>query len=153
MQIILTQDEILEALEAAVRTQIAIAEGQSVSIELKAGRGENGFSATLDIVPAARANLRATTVSAPVTPMSQTAPAAAAVQAPKASPFKAAPKAQSPEPAPEPVAESPETPEEEQNEDPAPEIPNEDSPAPAPADEAPAPAANPRSIFSKIKTA
>lgn len=145
MQIILTQDEILEALEAAVRTQIAIAEGQSVSIELKAGRGENGFSATLDIVPAARANLRATTVSAP---MSQTAPATAA-PAPKASPFKAAPKAVTPEP----TEEATEPTQEAQEEDPAPEIPNEDDTAPAAADEAPAPAANPRSIFSKIKTA
>ena len=49
MQITLNQDEILEALEAYVRNQIVIAPDHSIEIDLKAGRGENGFTATLDI--------------------------------------------------------------------------------------------------------
>lgn len=49
MQIILQEDEILEALESYVRDQITIASNQEIKIDLKAGRGENGFSATLDI--------------------------------------------------------------------------------------------------------
>lgn len=52
MQITLNQDEIMNALENYVRSQINLAENQKIDIDLKAGRGENGFSATLDIVPA-----------------------------------------------------------------------------------------------------
>lgn len=51
MQITLNQDEIMQALDVYVRTQINIALNQKVVIDLKAGRGENGYSATLDIVP------------------------------------------------------------------------------------------------------
>lgn len=49
MQIILTQDEIFQALENYVYSQINVAEGQSIDIDMKAGRGDNGFTATLDI--------------------------------------------------------------------------------------------------------
>ena len=49
MQITLNQDEIEEAIEAYVRGQISIALNQEVTIDLKAGRGDNGFSAVLDI--------------------------------------------------------------------------------------------------------
>jgi hypothetical protein len=52
MQVILSQDEILSALELFVRNQIAIKDTQKIIIDLKAGRGENGFSANLDIVSA-----------------------------------------------------------------------------------------------------
>ena len=52
MQITLNQDEILEALEAYVRNQINLAPNMEIEIDLKAGRGENGYSATLDIRPA-----------------------------------------------------------------------------------------------------
>lgn len=51
MQIILSQDEIIAALTAYVGKLINIAEGNEVTIDLKAGRGENGYSATVDIVP------------------------------------------------------------------------------------------------------
>lgn len=53
MQIILTQEEIEEAIEAHVRSQIVIAENQKVSIDLKSTRGETGFTAILDIRAAA----------------------------------------------------------------------------------------------------
>jgi len=49
MQIILNQDEIEQAIDAYVRSQISINDDQEVAVELKAGRGENAFSATLDI--------------------------------------------------------------------------------------------------------
>ncbi|MCA8869074.1 MAG: hypothetical protein KDA67_10520 [Rhodobacteraceae bacterium] len=52
MQITLNQDEILTAIENYVRSQINIADNQRSEIDLKAGRGEYGFTATLDIVPA-----------------------------------------------------------------------------------------------------
>lgn len=50
MQITLNHDEILKALDIYVRSQINIAQDQDIIIDLKAGRGENGYSATLDIV-------------------------------------------------------------------------------------------------------
>lgn len=49
MQIILTQEEIEEAIEGHVRSQISIAENQKVSVDLKSTRGETGFTAILDI--------------------------------------------------------------------------------------------------------
>lgn len=51
MQITLNHEEIVAALEAHARKLINIAPGNTLQIELKAGRGENGYSATLDIVP------------------------------------------------------------------------------------------------------
>ena len=55
MQVILVQDEIMSALESYVRNQITVNANQKIVIDLKAGRGENGFSATLDIQPADKA--------------------------------------------------------------------------------------------------
>ena len=52
MQITLNQDEIETALRRYVNDQVNIREGHEITIDLKAGRGENGFSATIDIVPA-----------------------------------------------------------------------------------------------------
>lgn len=81
MQIILTELEIRTSIEEFVRKQINVADGMEIDIELKAGRGENGFTATLDIHPqtlAAAATVtvtkaepakvaRATVATAPVT--------------------------------------------------------------------------------------
>ena len=50
MQITLNHEEILKALDIYVRSQINIAQDHDIIIDLKAGRGENGYSATLDIV-------------------------------------------------------------------------------------------------------
>lgn len=52
MQITLNQDEIEAALRKYVNEQVNIRDGHEITIDLKAGRGENGFSATIDIVPA-----------------------------------------------------------------------------------------------------
>ena len=51
MQITLNQDEIMEALKDYAFRVINVAPGNDITIDLKAGRGENGYSATLDIVP------------------------------------------------------------------------------------------------------
>lgn len=50
MQITLNHEEILTALDTYVRSQINIADNQEIEIDMKAGRGDNGYSATLDIV-------------------------------------------------------------------------------------------------------
>lgn len=52
MQITLNQDEIIDAVVAYVHGQISVAPNQKIEVDLKAGRGENGFTATLDIRPA-----------------------------------------------------------------------------------------------------
>lgn len=49
MQITLNQDEIIDAVVAYVHGQISVAPNQKIEVDLKAGRGENGFTATLDI--------------------------------------------------------------------------------------------------------
>src|SRR5690606_26041365 len=49
MQITLDQDEIHQAVESYVRSQINIARNQSIEIDFTAGRGPNGLSATLKI--------------------------------------------------------------------------------------------------------
>lgn len=51
MQIMLNQDEIEDAIRNHVLSQLAIREDQEISIDLRAGRGENGFTATLDVRP------------------------------------------------------------------------------------------------------
>ena len=52
MQITLNQDEIEMALEAFVRSRITVADDQTIEFDIKAGRGDNGVSASLEIVPA-----------------------------------------------------------------------------------------------------
>lgn len=49
MQIMLNQDEIEESIRNHVLSQLAIREDQEISIEFRAGRGENSFTATLDV--------------------------------------------------------------------------------------------------------
>lgn len=51
MQITLNQDEIIEALKEYAFRVVNVAPGNDITIDLKAGRGENGYSATLDIIP------------------------------------------------------------------------------------------------------
>ena len=45
------QDEIEQAIIAHVKSCINVADGTTIAVDLKAGRGDNGFSATLDIIP------------------------------------------------------------------------------------------------------
>lgn len=52
MQITLNQAEIETALRRYVNDQVNVKDGNEIVIDLKAGRGDNGFSAIIDIVPA-----------------------------------------------------------------------------------------------------
>ena len=52
MQITLNEAEIAVAVKAHVMSQINIADDQEITVDFTAGRGGNGMSATLDIVPA-----------------------------------------------------------------------------------------------------
>lgn len=49
MQITIDQDEIELAIQNHVQSMLTIKEGQNMSISLKAGRGDNGFTATINI--------------------------------------------------------------------------------------------------------
>lgn len=51
MIITLNHEEILIALKNYANEIIQLSPNQEISIDLKAGRGENGYSATLDIIP------------------------------------------------------------------------------------------------------
>lgn len=54
MQITLDQDEIFEALTAYVQDQVTIKPNQTIEIDLKNGRGENGATATINISAASK---------------------------------------------------------------------------------------------------
>lgn len=49
IQVIIDQAEIEKAIRNHIAGKISFAEGQNVAIEMKAGRGDNGFSATVTI--------------------------------------------------------------------------------------------------------
>lgn len=50
MQIVLTQAEIEQAISNFIVEQVNIREGYTLNIELRAGRGPEGHTATIDIV-------------------------------------------------------------------------------------------------------
>lgn len=64
MQITLDQTEIHDAIRQYVRGQINIADGHVIEIDMKAGRAENGFTATLDIRPASATSSQAAMAAA-----------------------------------------------------------------------------------------
>lgn len=53
MQIILVQAEVEQAIKDYIANRVTLAEGTEIAIDLKAGRGPEGFTASIDIVPAA----------------------------------------------------------------------------------------------------
>ena len=55
MQIILNQTEIEQALVSYIATRLAINEGQEIVVEMTAGRGADGYRATVEIKDAAAA--------------------------------------------------------------------------------------------------
>lgn len=73
MQITLTQPEIETAIINFVKSQMTIADGQRISIDLRATRGEEGYTALIDIVR------DDTSAPAPVTAAKAAVPASAAV--------------------------------------------------------------------------
>lgn len=60
MRIIIVQSEIEEAIKAYINNQVDIKEGQTINIELKSTRGEDGATAEINIsaAPAKKGNTR-----------------------------------------------------------------------------------------------
>lgn len=52
MQIILVQAEVEQAIKDYIANRVTLAKGTEIAIDLKAGRGPEGFTASIDIVPA-----------------------------------------------------------------------------------------------------
>ena len=52
MQITLNQEEIEAAISSYIRAELNIDDDREITLDLKAGRGDNGFSATVDIASA-----------------------------------------------------------------------------------------------------
>lgn len=86
MQIILGEDEINAAVEQYVRNQINIIEGQELSFDFKAARGDHGMTATVSIgamkpanpTPAPTAPTKLQEPTSPTVPVTGTAPTQAA---------------------------------------------------------------------------
>ena len=143
IQITLNQDEIFAALDAYVREQISVKDGMEVAIDMKAGRGENGYSATIDIVPAGTAK------ATPVAPVASAPAAATPVKT--SNPFAKPSQATAPVSAPVTPAEEPEAqisanPEDRQDPNQEAETVSEATP------ETEAAPVKPKSIFSKVTT-
>ena len=68
MQITLNQTEIETALRRYVNDQVNIREGHDITIDLKAGRGPEGFTATIDIVAPGATKAAEPTVASKPTP-------------------------------------------------------------------------------------
>lgn len=64
MQIILVQAEVEQAIKDYIANRVTLAKGTEIAIDLKAGRGPEGFTASIDIVPSVAKS--ATTAAAPV---------------------------------------------------------------------------------------
>lgn len=64
MQIILVQAEVEQAIKDYIANRVTLAEGTEIAIDLKAGRGPESFTASIDIVPTAAKPV--TTAAAPV---------------------------------------------------------------------------------------
>ena len=63
MIITLVHEEITEALKDYANKVIQVGPDREINIDLKAGRGENGYTATLDIVPKRSTSIPGTPVS------------------------------------------------------------------------------------------
>ena len=61
MQIILEEHEIKAALVAYANSIVQLKDDQEIDIEMKAGRGENGYSATLNVTTKVQASSTKTT--------------------------------------------------------------------------------------------
>ena len=156
---LVNQNEIEQAITAFITSQIQVADNQEISIELRAGRGPEGFTASLDINPRSEAQPAPTAPVAITEPakaqikaeLQETATKIAATMAPKRTlGLSAKPKvAPEPEPEVEAKAEAKQayTGEDDGAEDEVQNTMTGDRPEEEPMNEAAAPA--PRSIFSK----
>ena len=143
MQITLIQSEIEQALKNYINDIMSVKDGMEIEIQLKATRGEEGTTATIDIVPqkpkASRGGRTSGEVPAKVEPAKAAAPA-------KAEPAQAA--AVEAEPVAESVAEA-EADDAEQVAEQAQE-PEALEPAPVEAEQAPAEEAPRKSLFAGL---
>lgn len=157
MQITITEDEIKEAIRNHMLNQIHVKEDMTIEIDLKATRGDAGYTALIDISPSRKTAAKAETKPAPkaadkpVEKQEKPAPTKAKEAAPEPS-LKAEVQPE-PEPIEEPELEPVEdkddsnvvvleTAKEEPAADPAPEAEVKAEVAPAPA---------PKSIFAGLK--
>ena len=81
MQLILPQSELEQAIKNYVNDLMNVKEGTELAIDLKAGRGLDGFTATVDIIKSGTAMPAKTVV-----------PAAVPIPAPVAAPVKVTPR-------------------------------------------------------------
>lgn len=79
MQLILPQSELEQAIKNYVNDLMNVKEGTELSIDLKAGRGLDGFTATVDIIKSGTAMPAKTVVPAATIPVAAT-PAPAVVK-------------------------------------------------------------------------
>lgn len=79
MQLILPQSELEQAIKNYVNDLMNVKEGTELSIDLKAGRGLDGFTATVDIIKSGTAMPAKTVVPAATIPVATT-PAPAVVK-------------------------------------------------------------------------
>ena len=111
MQIIFDEDDIKTALANHATSMVTVKEDMEITIDMKAGRGDNGYSATLNIQPkvvAAPAKAGTKTTQKPAADVSPKATVAAVT---KTGLFNSKPTAvvmeaqkEEPAPAPEPVS-------------------------------------------------
>jgi hypothetical protein len=85
MQIIIVQAEIEAAIRAHIEQQVSIKEGMEITIDLRSTRGDAGFTANIDIVPAAQNKAKAA-APAPTPAPAFTPKAGVTIAAPKGSP-------------------------------------------------------------------
>lgn len=73
MQITIVQAEIEEAITSYIKSQIAVNEDQEITMDLRAGRGAEGYTATINITPKkAKAKSLASSIAANVAANQQT---------------------------------------------------------------------------------
>ena len=78
MIITLVHEEITEALKDYANKVIQVGPDREINIDLKAGRGENGYTATLDIVPKRSTSIPDTSLNRTIAPVKE-----AVVEAPE----------------------------------------------------------------------
>jgi outer membrane biosynthesis protein TonB len=143
MQITLNQVEIEEAITNYVNDLVSVNEGMTITITIKATRGEEGTTALIDIVPEVAELEVVEPVKAAVKPARKTATKAAAVPAKEEPVAEAQPEPVVKEAEPEPEAEP-------VKEEEAPQAPAEE---PVVDDEKPEvlAAAAPKSLFANLR--
>lgn len=72
MRITIVENEMKQAIKDFVLGQLNVAEGMDITIDLKAGRGDDGFTADINIVPGATVAPKKTYTKRSAAPVVQT---------------------------------------------------------------------------------